>query len=489
MNEIQRLLKKVKVELKPAQDLFRKLDMNQDGIIDVNELGDSVASFYLGKFDEDERLWVRISKKSYVNQNDFLASMPNHQGELGQILGCLNFEGTENVTLWQFIRAKGQAFRKTLDNIISKNKIEIVEGSGAHMAPQGGEEDSDSKTHESTIMDIDFDENNKPPLSDAEMAKIPRAKVIIKKPPQPKLEDLPIEKLGPPPDHPLYEVFTSYLASLKPKFEKGTQTDPVNITTKKGGKKAKKYSNNRNQLKKAVPFSSARKIPGGSTINIQGLRKIDYTSRQSSQNRQIKTVKAPNKFISKKTKKSKKKITSPMTKKQRAARNSTNNQQYVYSPTRQTFGDNTSVYNSPNRYATQSQAYARSNEASPTRYTRNSHNPSNLNNFKFYPKTNRSQNGQQTPSSSKMTKSMIGKSTKNHLIKTSPKRVVISGDNTTKWKVEDNKPSYYQSENVNMSKDRYGMSKSTVMGGNGQGRYTSGMGNSGVYRPDASTYY
>ena len=460
-------MKNVKIGLPGAKELFRRLDLNCDGIMDVNELGDAVASAYIGKFNEDERLWVKITKKSWVNQNDLIASVPQeHAHEFSQILKCLNFEGTVNLTLWQFIRAKGQAFRKRLDQLISEfPKIEIVEGSGARLVEKNQEEE-DSKMHESTIMDIEFDEK-KEPIDEEALAKIPRAKVIIKPPPQPNLKDLPLEKLGPPPGHPLYEVFNSYLSSLKPKEDKGVQTDPVQIVdkVKETVKKIKKKVAKKKQVKK-----KKGKVQTRASSNYRNSPRTKKFSSPAKENA-IKRIPA-DKF------RSNSRINSPLSPARAGlAKNSpnANREGYMYSPTRKRFGENSSVYNSPARY-NKPGVYYSSNNNSPAgikgrspRYTSTS-NRKAINSFRFYPKN--SDGGEM------MTQSMVSDS------KTSPKRVVISGKNTTKWNVDNNDNYYSSSSQIVKTKDMYGLSKSSVLARPQNNLVGYAGKQSGLYRPD-----
>ena len=132
--------------------------MNKDGFLDINELGDSIAEDYQDKFDHDEQLWVKMTSDSWINQEELIKSLvaESQRQDIEELIKLINFEDNPNVTLWQFVRAKGKDYRNKLDEIIEKHPLMIEENEQADETTQETEAkvEAEPATHEEKMRKI-----------------------------------------------------------------------------------------------------------------------------------------------------------------------------------------------------------------------------------------------------------------------------------------------------------------------------------------------
>ena len=96
---MRNLLRPRELDVETLEELYVKLDLNKDGYLDINELGDSIAEAYQGHFDDDERLWVKMTDKSWINQEELIFSLQSENiYDIEGIIKFINFEQNPNVS-------------------------------------------------------------------------------------------------------------------------------------------------------------------------------------------------------------------------------------------------------------------------------------------------------------------------------------------------------------------------------------------------------
>lgn len=132
------------------QNLFSILDLNHDGFLDVNEIGDCLEKFVNKKPDylKNKEIWNILSLSPWIpfsvltRQINKISGVPEQM--ISSLLQDINIEKTPNVTFWQFLRSsnypggekiieilgesglirqkKKQSSPKYLQNVIIKNR-------------------------------------------------------------------------------------------------------------------------------------------------------------------------------------------------------------------------------------------------------------------------------------------------------------------------------------------------------------------------------
>lgn len=102
------------IDQSTLSEFFDILDLNHDGLIDVNEFGRSLHPSYPNdkalKLRNHEKIWSAISKVDYVPSTVFLEllsqlpEVPDLQKEI--IKQDINRENNPNLTFWQFLRSR-----------------------------------------------------------------------------------------------------------------------------------------------------------------------------------------------------------------------------------------------------------------------------------------------------------------------------------------------------------------------------------------------
>lgn len=110
------------------EGLFHDLDLADDGILDVNELGQKLSKIY-GPFviNEDKALWSKISKNLFIDTEKFKEKFEDVEN-LDEILMKINLEENPNITFWQFLRSKNTQERRVIEESIHAQEKEGKEG-------------------------------------------------------------------------------------------------------------------------------------------------------------------------------------------------------------------------------------------------------------------------------------------------------------------------------------------------------------------------
>ena len=89
------------------------IDSNHDRMLDINEIGNSLAAFYPGSEtngSEEGKYWGAVSRSHWIPKTvleDQIRELGDFSVRQAQaIVGDINLENNPNVTFWQFLRSK-----------------------------------------------------------------------------------------------------------------------------------------------------------------------------------------------------------------------------------------------------------------------------------------------------------------------------------------------------------------------------------------------
>lgn len=105
------------------RDLFDRLDISHDGLLDINELGSSTFFRYKDSIRNERRFWDGLCKVPWVDREQLLAKFeddPEGRDKLNNIMKKMNIEYNPYLTFWQFLRSA--------DSELGNEFAEIIQG-------------------------------------------------------------------------------------------------------------------------------------------------------------------------------------------------------------------------------------------------------------------------------------------------------------------------------------------------------------------------
>ena len=127
-------------------ELFSLLDVNHDGVLDINEIGGTLGPFYSNKPEmyDVTRIWGVVSRADWIPNQILIQKLSEASGVDTKIsryiVKDINLEGTPNVTIWQLLRSFNTQGGMNFTDLIQSSGYLKQDQSVSHLQSIGAEQ-------------------------------------------------------------------------------------------------------------------------------------------------------------------------------------------------------------------------------------------------------------------------------------------------------------------------------------------------------------
>lgn len=150
------------------QNLFALLDLNHDGFLDVNEVGDSLEVFIKNAADylNYREVWSILSLSNWIPIETLIEQIHKITGQrrdtISMWIDDINLENTPNITIWQFLRSlEYPGGKRVVDALVSSGLLNMPGVTGTSQMDGGHYDSANRRNDQASPNSYIFQSNNK----------------------------------------------------------------------------------------------------------------------------------------------------------------------------------------------------------------------------------------------------------------------------------------------------------------------------------------